>query len=111
MKRVLNRRNLRSLRSGFPRYLALLLLIVMGVYLIISIVGSAEMIIQGTENQKKFNKVEDGQFTVFLPLTDSQIHELSGYNTVIEPIFSIDLKAEDGSTLRMFKNRKKVDLI
>ena len=111
MNRVLNRRNLRSLKSRFPRYLALLLLIVMGVYLIISIVGSAEMIIQGTEKQKKFNKVEDGQFTVFLPLTDSQIHELSGYNTVIEPIFSIDLKAEDGSTLRMFKNRKKVDLI
>ena len=58
MKRVLNRRNLRSLRSGFPRYLALLLLIVMGVYLIISIVGSAEMVIQGTENQKEKNKVE-----------------------------------------------------
>ena len=48
MNRVLNRRNLRSLKSRFPRYLALLLLIVMGVYLIISIVGSAEMIIQGT---------------------------------------------------------------
>ena len=57
MNRVLNRRNLRSLKSRFPRYLALLLLIVMGVYLIISIVGSAEMIIQDTEKQKKFNKV------------------------------------------------------
>ncbi len=111
MKRILNRRNLRSLKSRFPRYLALYLLIVMGVYLIISIVGSAEMIIQGTENQKKFNKVEDGQFTVFLPLTDDQIYELSGYDTVIEPMFSIDLKTEDDATLRMFKNRKNVDLI
>ena len=111
MKRVLNRRNLRSLRSGFPRYLTLLLLIVMGVYLIISIVGSAEMVIQGTENQKEKNKVEDGQFTVFLPLTDDQIYELCGYDTEIEPMFSIDLKTEDDATLRMFKNRKNIDLI
>ena len=61
MDRILSKRLLRDLRANFGRYLALFLLIVMGIFLVVSIVGSAEMIIQGTENRKAVNMVEDGQ--------------------------------------------------
>ena len=111
MNGVLRKRLPRELRAGFGRYLALMLLIVMGIYLVVGIVGSAEMIMQGTENKRSINKVEDGQFTVFLPLTDDELTILSEGGTVIEPHFSLDLKAEDGSVLRMFETRENIDLI
>ncbi len=111
MNGVLRKRLPRELRSGLGRYLALMLLIVMGIFLVVGIVGSAEMIMQGTENMHSVNKVEDGQFTVFLPLSDDELSKLSEGGTVIEPHFSLDLKAEDGSVLRMFENRDDIDLI
>lgn len=111
MNKVLRKRLLRDLRTNFGRYLALFLLFVMGIYLVIAIVGSSEMIIQGTENQKSFNMVEDGQFTVFLPLTDDDLSALTKDGTVIEPVFSMDLKTDENATLRLFRNRDKIDLI
>ena len=70
MNRVLRKRLGRDLKSNWGRYLALVLLIVLGIFLVTSFVGSAEAIIQGTENKKTENHRQDGQFSVFLPLTD-----------------------------------------
>ncbi len=111
MNGVLRKRLLRDLRSGAGRYLALVLLITMGIYLVVSIVGAAETIIIGTEERKSVNMLEDGQFTVFLPLTDKELSALTEDGTVIEEHFSLDLKTEKGQTLRLFRNRKTTDLI
>ena len=43
MNRVLNKRIFRDLKSNFLRYLALLLMIVMGMYIIVSVVGAADL--------------------------------------------------------------------
>ena len=48
MNRVLNKRVLRDLKSNFLRYIALFLLIAMGMYIIVAMMASAETIIQGT---------------------------------------------------------------
>ena len=111
MNRVLRKRISRDLRSNFGRYLALVLLIVMGIFLVTSFIGSAEAIIQGTENKKKENHRQDGQFSVFVPLNDEEIEKLSQGGTVIEPIFNTDLPTEDGKVLRLFRNREKTDLV
>ena len=111
MNKVLRKRLLRDLRANFGRYLALFLLFVMGLYLVVSIVGSAEMIIQGTKNRKEENMVEDGQFSVFLPLSNDDISKLTADGTQIEPIFSLDLKTDEDATLRLFQNRNSIDLI
>ncbi len=111
MNKVLRKRLLRDLRTNFGRYLALFLLFVMGIYLVVSIVGSSEMIIQGTEHQKAKNLVEDGQFSVFLPLSDADLSGLTADGTIIEPIFSFDLKTDENATLRLFQNRNSIDLI
>lgn len=111
MNRVLRKRLSRDLRSNWGRYLALVLLIVMGIFLVTSFVGSAEAIIQGTENKKDENHRQDGQFSVFLPLSDEEIEKLSEGGTVIEPIFNTDLPSGDGKVLRIFRNREKTDLI
>ena len=111
MDKILSKRLLRDLKANFGRYLALLLLIVMGIYLVVSIVGSAEMIMQETENRKSINMVEDGQFTVFVPLSEDDISELTADGTQIESMFFLDLKTDDNATLRMFRNRENINLI
>ena len=111
MNRVLRKRISRDLKSNFGRYLALVLLIVMGIFLVASFVGSAEAIIQGTENKKAENHRQDGQFSVFLPLTEEELSSLSEGGTVIEPIFNTDLPVEGGKVLRLFGNRQQTDLI
>lgn len=111
MNKVLSRRILRGFRENIGRYIALTLLIIMGLYLVVCIVGASETILTGTENQKSKNMVEDGEFTVFLPLTEKELETLTENGTVIEEMFSIDIESENNSKLRLFKNREKIDLI
>lgn len=111
MNRVLRKRILRDLKSNFMRYLALGLLIIMGMYLVVSMVGAAETIITGSEQRAEENLVENGQFSVFLPLTESQENELTDSGLILEKLFSMDIELEDDSVLRLMKNREKVDLI
>lgn len=72
MNRVLRKRLGRELKTNFARYLALVLLIVMGMYIIVSVVASADTIIDGTAEHNKANKVEDGQFGVLSLLQTSR---------------------------------------
>ncbi|MBR3581697.1 MAG: ABC transporter permease [Lachnospiraceae bacterium] len=111
MNSILNKRILRDLRSNFGRYLALMFMIILGVYLVVSIVGASELVLIGTEDAKSTNMVEDGQFSVFIPLTDSELDNLSDKGTVIEKMFSFDAESVNGSVLRVFKNRENIDLI
>lgn len=111
MNRVLRKRLGRELKTNFARYLALVLLIVMGMYIIVSVVASADTIIDGTAEHNKANKVEDGQFGVFIPLTDEQEKEITDKGITLEQHFSIDVTAKDGSKLRVFRKRNDIDLI
>ena len=111
MNRVLKKRLLRDLQSNFMRYLALILMIVMGMYIVISVVGAAETVISGSTRRAEENCVEDGQFSVFLPLTKNQEKEITDNGILLEKMFSMDLEAEDGSILRLMKNRESMNLI
>lgn len=111
MNRVLRKRLLRDLKHNFLRNLALVLMIVMGMYVVVSIVGAADTIIVGSTHKAEENHVEDGQFGVFLPLTDAQEKELTDTGIALEKMFSMDLEAEDGSVVRLMKNREKINLI
>ncbi|MBQ8175708.1 MAG: FtsX-like permease family protein [Oscillospiraceae bacterium] len=111
MNKVLNKRILRDLKANFARYLALLLMIIAGMFIIIAVVGAAETIITGTNELVIENKVEDGQFSVFLPLTEEQERSLTDTGVTIEKMFSADMKMADGSTLRLMKIREKINLI
>ena len=47
MNKILARRVFRNLKNNFVRYFALFLLIVMGMYLVVSLIASADTIING----------------------------------------------------------------
>lgn len=72
MNKVLSKRIPREFRSNLPKYIALLLLIVLCMYLVTAMVASSETIIIRTAEHNAANHVEDGQFTTFLPLTTSR---------------------------------------
>jgi len=106
----LNARIPRELKAHLGRYLALFFMIVMGMYLVVSIAGMAETTIQGSDAYNEECRLQDGQFTVFTPLTDAQILELEDGKCKIESIFSVEINAEKG-TLRVFKPRENIDLL
>lgn len=111
MNRVLRKRLFRDFRSNFMRYLALILLVVMGMYIVVSMVGAAETVISGTKEKSVENLVEDGQFTVFIPLTQQQEKELTDTGISLERMFSLDIRTEEQTVLRMMKNRQKINKI
>lgn len=110
MNKVLNKRILRDLKTNLIRYIALLAMIVAGMFIVISVVGVADTIITGTTELAFENKVEDGQFSVFIPLTDEQEKEISDSGVSVEKMFSTDIDVDD-STLRLMKIREEINLI
>ena len=111
MQKVLNKRILRDLKDNFLRYFALFLLIAMGMYMVISVVGAAQSVIDEVVDAAKKNHVEDGEFTVFVPLEDKNIAELNKKGITLEKTFYMDYVLNDNSTIRIYKNREKINMI
>lgn len=110
MQKVLRRRILRDLRANKFRYLALAVLIIMSMYLVVSLVGASETIMQGGAASDREHKVEDGQFSVFVPLTASEKNEITQKGLSLEENFYLDYNMKDQSVLRVFQNRQKINL-
>lgn len=111
MNKVFPKRIFRDLKENFPRWLALFLMIVMGMYIVTSVVGAAETIITQSNRAAAENQVEDGEFTTFLPMTEEQEKILEDAGVILERKFSVDVPLEDGSMLRLMQNREEINLI
>ncbi|UPA29185.1 hypothetical protein L0P85_11270 [Terrisporobacter glycolicus] len=111
MNKVLRKRIFRNFKKNFVRYFALFLLIVMGMYLVVSMVDSAQTVIEGVVNKADKNNLEDGQFEVFELLSDEDLNELKDKGVKIEQSFYMDYILKDDSNLRIFQNRKNINLI
>lgn len=111
MQKILGKRIIRELKENCMRYLALSALIILCMYVIISLIGTADTIIIGTEKQAESNYLEDGEFSLFVPLSDKEMEELTDQGITLEEQFYLDYAMEDGSTIRVFQNRKKINLI
>lgn len=111
MQKVLRKRILRDLKENLVRYLALGAMIVLCMYIIISLIGTADSIIIGSNQNAQRNHLEDGQFTLFVPLTQSQKKGLEDMGVTLEEQFYLDFQLEDESTLRLFQNREKINTV
>lgn len=111
MQKILRKRIIRDLKENLFRYLALGVLIILGMYLIVSLVGAAETIIEQTASIAEKNHLEDGEFGVFVPLTASELDKLGEKGVDIEPICYLDFSQGKKGTLRVFKNRENIDLV
>jgi putative ABC transport system permease protein len=111
MQKLLFRRTLRNLKANFFRYLALFLLIVFAMLIVIGVVGSAESVIGSVNSAAERTHLENGEFGVFVPLQSDTICGLEQKGVELEKCFSLDFSADDGSTLRVMKNRENINLI
>ena len=109
MQRILSKRVLRDIRENLLRYLALFFLVAMVMYMVVAIVGAAETIMQGTKESGRFHHREDGQFGVFVPLTDDEIAQITEKGVTLQRDFSLDFHLGQ-STLRVYQARETVDL-
>ena len=110
MQKILRKRVLRDLKENFFRYLALGLLIILCMYMIGSLVGAGETIVQGVDEQAEKNHMEDGQFTCFVPLSKGNKKMLAEHDVELEKMFYLDF-AKQNETIRVFQNRQKINLV
>lgn len=110
MEKILRKRMFRDLKENFSRYLALGVLIFLGMYIVISLVGAADTIVKGTAESAEEQRVEDGQFTLFVPLSQEETSALEKKEVLLEEHFYLDYHRKDDSKLRIFSERKELDL-
>ena len=113
MQRVLRKRVFRHLRKHFVRYCMLGIMIAMGIFLVVSIVGSGETLTRGTEALAEETNLEDGEFSVFVPLTDRDIKSIRDMGIDVEKQFYVDyrMEQEEQGTLRLFTVRDSINKI
>ena len=90
MQKVLRKRVLRNLRRHMGRYFALCLLVILGVFIVVSLLGAAQNIIDGTAEFAQKNRIEDGEWETFIPLRQEQLRELAGKGIEVEEQFYLD---------------------
>lgn len=111
MQKILRKRIVRDFKANLPRYLALALLIVLSMYLVVSMIGAAETIIRGSEEADEAQKVEDGEFSLFVPMKESEFAELTEKGITLEKMFFMDYSYKDSKTLRVFANREQINTV
>ncbi len=111
MWKVLIKRSFRDLGKNIPRYLALGILITFSIFMVFGMIGAANTVIEQSKIKEEEAVMEDGEFSVFVPLGEAATSGLTDRGIGIEPIFSVEYKGNDGDILRMFKVREEIDLI
>ena len=109
MGKVFLRRAVRDLKAGASRYLALSLLIGFSMFIVLSLMGSALTVIDYTKIRDDELRREDGEFTVFIPLTSDEINEIESTGVTIDPMFYIDCEMNAGKILRVYKIRDNLN--
>lgn len=86
------------------------MMIVMGMYLVVSVVGMAERTIIGSQQYNEDANLQDGQFTTFIPIDNDKLNDLSAKYGRIEKAYYFDALNSDGKMIRVFKNRQNINL-
>ena len=111
MKNPLNKRFLRELKNDPSKYLVIFLLMVISIGFVSGfLVADNSMIIAYREGFTKYN-VEDGHFTTEAALDDEQTAAVEDSGVKLYPLHYLNTEMENGTRLRIYKNRRDVNLI
>lgn len=108
---ILNKRIIRELKENWIRYGALAFLIIFSMGLVVGMAGATDVVNYTIDNNNEKNQLEDGEFTVYVPLTENQKLELEKMGAKTEETFYVDLPGAENSILRIFKNRNNINTI
>ncbi len=108
--RVLNRRIIREFKYNIVRYSVIFLLFLFGIMVFVAVSNSSDSISKAVEDLAVKSNQEDGYFSLFVPLSNSQIAELEQNGVSVQETFYIDF-TDKGVTTRIYKNRETIDLL
>ena len=109
-KNPLNNRFIRDLRDDLGKYVVIALLMIFTIGFISGfLVADGSMIKAYNESFTKYN-VEDGNFRTQRKMNKAQWKSVEKLGLVLYEIFYREFPLENGSTIRVFKNRDKVNL-
>ena len=109
-KNPLNSRFVRDLRDDLGKYVVIALLLILTIGFVSGfMVADGSMIKAYNESFTKYN-VEDGNFRTQKKLNRAQWKSVEGLGLSLYENFYREVRLENGSTLRIFQNRDKVDL-
>lgn len=111
MQKILRKRILRDFRKNLPRYLALGLMIILGMYIVISLVAAADTVMAGSAGAAREQLLEDGQFSLFAPMSSTARQRLEDAGVTVEEHFYLDCQAEGDSVLRVSALRQEIDIV
>ena len=110
-KNPLNSRFVRDLRDDLGKYVVIALLLILTIGFVSGfMVADGSMIKAYNESFTKYN-VEDGNFRTQKKLNRAQWKSVEGLGLSLYENFYREVRLENGSTLRIFQNRDRVDLV
>lgn len=110
MKNPLNKRFLRGLRSDFGKYLVIFILLVGSIGFVSGfLVADASMISAYNDSFEKYN-MEDGNFVLEKNANKYLREEIESQGVTLYENYYVEEPLTNGSTMRIFKERKEVNL-
>ena len=109
MKNPLNKRLPREIIKNLGKYLSIFTLITATIAFGSSFLVVSDSIESTLSEDQKRGKLEDGNFELYYPIEDETIQKLEELNIKIDENNYIDITKEE-YTLRIYKNRKQIDL-
>ncbi|MBR2801583.1 MAG: ABC transporter permease [Erysipelotrichaceae bacterium] len=111
MRDPLRKRHLRDLKKQFPRYLVIFLLLFLSIGFTSGfLVADGSMIKAYNESFTKY-RIEDGHFRSAYKLNRSQLKRIEEAGVQVYELFYKEEELPEGRTLRIYKDRKDVDLV
>ncbi|MDR1796813.1 MAG: hypothetical protein LBR44_05115 [Clostridiales Family XIII bacterium] len=111
MQGILFKRALRDLKANAVRNAMLFCLIAVSMFLVTGIIGSGLSVMRTVDGKAAANQLEDGEFGTLVPLAETEITGIEALGVTIEPCFYLEFEMDDGTVLRVMKNREAINLL
>ena len=111
MKNPLNRRIFREIREGFGKYLVIFILMTASIGFVSGfLVADTSMITAYKESFERY-KIEHGHFRTAKFLNKAQRKSAEALGITLYNLFYTDRSMDNGTVLRIYKNRDRIDLV
>ncbi|MFT9056425.1 MAG: ABC transporter permease [Ethanoligenens sp.] len=108
---ILNKRIKRIFCKNIVSYLAIFVLIIMSSFLVVAFGGTTYTAGNSVKTNWDRNSVEDGEFTTYVPLSETNLAKLRNDSIKVEKQYYVDIGADGGTTVRIFKNRDEINKV
>ncbi|OPZ94876.1 MAG: FtsX-like permease family protein [Firmicutes bacterium ADurb.Bin419] len=108
---IINKRNIRDLRKNFIRHFGIFIFVFISSMVMVGISSSIDSVITSVSDLFTQCNVEDGNVETFQKLSDKSLAEIVAKGIDIEDESYYDATFDDNKILRIFRNRRKINLL